>query len=101
MDTGAMMETDALADDPEFGTALFVTHWPAQPVTAELNVIVAGWSQELILPTFQVTVFPDMDADPLLGLPTSTGLFIQVGTVSVTVTFCGERLDTKKFLNAT
>ena len=61
-----------------------------------MNVMVAGGSHELKLPTFHVTVFPAIDAVPLLGLPTTNGLFMQVGTASVTVTFCVPRLETEK-----
>jgi hypothetical protein len=54
------MDTDALAEVPVPGTAVFDTHVPAVHVfTFELKVKVWGRSQSPMVPSAHVTVLPD------------------------------------------
>jgi hypothetical protein len=90
-----MIETRALTAVPMLGDAPFVTHDPGvQLFTVERNVNVSGGVQALMLPTFHVTVLPEIVGAEPPDRPTSAIDVIQLGTLSVTVTLSVEMLET-------
>jgi hypothetical protein len=85
---------------PFSSTAPFVTQDPAaQLFTFELKVNVCGNVQSPIMPMAHVTLFAATVAVPP-DFPTTVTVFMQAGTLSVTVTFSDDILETTRFLNA-